>query len=204
MKRGERLRKDALRRYFVYRMKLVELFHFSLLWSALSREEFFPENKMGHSGEDFASSVRVALISWFCVIVDQSDGGLNIFKVWRELFPNDRKVIDLAWRQIEPHWDVLRSFRDRCGFHADTPQKYFEAKIKLLDNPETVKAVQDFLDLAIILVKKENKQLPDFVPEVESFLFDFELHSGRRFRRDTFKKLLILPKGHYKKVFNAH
>jgi hypothetical protein len=61
--------------------------------------------------------------------------------------------------------------------------------------------VQDFLNLAIDLVKREDEELPDFVPEVESFLLDFELEFGRGINRKTLKRLLILPRGNYKEVF---
>jgi len=79
MKRGNRIRRDALRRYLIFRIKLIEVFHLSLLWTALSGEQFVPENVMGHSGRDFAASVRTTMLGWFCTIVDQSAGGLNIF-----------------------------------------------------------------------------------------------------------------------------
>jgi hypothetical protein len=197
------MRKDALRRYFVYTMKLIELFHFHILWGALANENFVPENVMGHSGRNFAESVRTVLLSWYCTIVDSTQGGLNVFNIWRELFPNHRDEIERVRLEIEPHWEILRSFRDKCGFHADTPQKYFLAKQKMLNKPQVAKAVQDFLDLAVLLIKREEEELPDFVPEVESFLLDFELGEGNMgIRRDALKKLLILPQTKYKRFFN--
>ncbi len=101
---AEQLRRDALRRYFVFRMKLVELFHFHLLMEALVDEKFVPENVMGHEGRDFAYTVRTALLSWYCTIVDRSEGGLNIFNVWRELFPNHRDEIEQVRARVEPDW----------------------------------------------------------------------------------------------------
>lgn len=87
------MRKDALRRYLVFRLKLIEIFHFAQLWSALTEEQFVPENVMGHSGRDYAASARTAMLAWFCTVVDQSTGGLNIFNVWRELFRNIEKKL---------------------------------------------------------------------------------------------------------------
>jgi len=53
MTREQQMRRDALRRYFVFRMKLIELFHLHLLWSALADETFVPENVMEHGWSRF-------------------------------------------------------------------------------------------------------------------------------------------------------
>jgi hypothetical protein len=203
MPRAIQMRRDALRRYFVFRMKLIELFHLHLLWGTLVDEKCVPENVMEHSGRDFAESVRTALLSWYCTIVDRTQGGLNIFNVWRELFPNHRQEIERVREEVEEDWEILRQFRDKCGFHADTPRNYFLAKQNLLDNSKRVAtAVQHFLDLAMLLVKREEAELPDFVPEVESFVLDFELEEGNRgINRNALKKLLILPSSTYRRFF---
>jgi len=202
MTRGQRMRRDALRRYFVFRMKLIELFHFHSLMDDLANEKFVPTNIMDHDGREFAASLRTALLSWYCTIVDQTQGGLNVFNVWRELFPRHRDEIARVRLEVEQHWEALRNFRDKCGFHADTPRNYFLAKQNLLSNPQTVKAMQDFLDLAKMLVLREEEELPDFVDEVETCVLDLELTEGLRVRRETLKKLLILPRGNYKRIFS--
>jgi hypothetical protein len=204
MTRGNRLRKDALRRYLLYKMKLIELIHFHLLWLALNRQKFAPENTLGHDGSDFSNSVRTAALAWFCTMVDQSNGGLNVFKLWHTLFPKHRKRIDRVWNQVQSEWEVLRNFRDRCAFHADTPQNYFRAKQRMLESEEkvrVVKALNTFMKLAVFLLKRDPEELPDFVPEVEEFLLDFELKFDAHFKRDSFKRLLILPRGNYRKAF---
>jgi hypothetical protein len=198
---AEQLKRDALRRYFIFRLKLIELFHLHLLMEALVDEKFVPENIMGHEGRDFAYTVRTALLSWYCTIVDRTEGGLNIFNVWRELFPNHRDEIEQVRAKVEPDWEILKNFRDKCGFHADTPRNYFLAKQKLLDNLQVVNSMQEFLDLAKKLIKLEDTELLDFVPEVERALFNFELEGIFNVNRSAMKKLLILPRGNYKKVF---
>jgi hypothetical protein len=70
------------------------------------------------------------------------------------------------------------------------------------NNPQVATALQDFLDLANLLILREEEELPDFVPEVESFLLDFELEEGNYgINRGALKKLLILPRTKYKRVF---
>jgi len=181
-------------------MKLIELLHFNILWVTLNRERFVPENVMSHDGRDFSHSVRTAAVSWFSTIVDQSQDGLNVFDLWRQLFPKHRAEIDRVWDEIQPHWKAVKQFRDRCGFHADTPKRYFLAK-QGIRPPEIARAIQKFLDLATFFLKREDEELPDFVPEVEAFLLDFELETDHRFKRDSFKRMLILPRGDFKKVF---
>lgn len=159
---AEQLRRDALRRYFIFRLKLIELFHLHLVWASLADDKFTPENVMDHSGRDFAESVRTAYLSWYCTIVDRTQGGLNVFNVWLELFPRHRDEIERVRDEVEPHLGVLRNFRDKCGFHADTPRNYFHAKQRVLDNPQTSRAVQDFLDLAKKLILLEETESPRF------------------------------------------
>jgi hypothetical protein len=129
---------------------------------------------------------------------------LNVFNIWSELFPNHREEIERVRAEVEPHWEVLRNFRDKCGFHADTPRNYFLAKQKMLENSSQVaKAVQHFLDLAKLLIVREEEELPDFVPEVENFLLDFELEEGNYgIKRGALKKLLILPRTKYRQTFS--
>lgn len=160
-----------------------------------------PENILDHDGEDFALSVRTAFLGWLCTILDQSSDGLNVFDLWRLLFLKHREKIENMWAEIAPQWDTLREFRDKCAFHADTPRNYFAARQHVLDDPPAAKAVQDFLSLAIFFLRKENEELPDFVPEVEGFLLDFEIESGMLLKREFFKRSGILPRENYKRVF---
>src|SRR3974390_2161615 len=150
---AQQLRRDALRRYFIFRLKLVELIHLQLLWSSLADEMFTPENVMEHTGQDFAGSIRTAYLSWYCTIVDRTQGGLNIFKVWLELLPRHRHEIDRVRQEVEPPWEVLKNFRDKCGFHADTPRSYFLAKQQVINNPQIARVVQNFIGLAKTLIK---------------------------------------------------
>lgn len=198
------MRKDALRRYFVFRLKLVEMFHFNRLWAALRDEEFVPDNAMGHEGRDFAMSLRTAVLSWLCTVVDQTRGGLDVFDVWLQLFPNERLEIQRVRAEVMPHWEILKEFRDKCGFHADTPRNYYRAQQEILNKTrEVVEAVQAFLQLARRLINLQEAELPDFVPEVESFLLEFELENNDcGFNRESLKRLGILPRTtHYRRVF---
>jgi hypothetical protein len=52
------------------------------------------------------------------------------------------------------------------------------------------------------LVRFGLDKLPEFVPAVEIFMLDFELEpENRSINRHAMKRLLVLPRGNYKKVF---
>jgi hypothetical protein len=158
-------------------MKSLELLHYYLLLFDLNESGHFPPNVLGHDGRMFASSMRTVAISWLATFVDQSRDGMNVFDLWRRLFPKHKDEIDRVWAQLEPQLELIKNFRDRVGFHADTPLKYFAARDKIRGkNPELQAAMDSFINLEIALYKYEDEELPDFVSAAEELLLDVELH----------------------------
>jgi hypothetical protein len=189
---GLELRRNALKRYVIYRLKLQELLHFQLLFLELNSGEICPKNIMDHDSVEFASSMRVVAVSWWVTFVDKN--ALNVFDLWRELFPKHKAKINKLWKQIEPTWQVLVDYRNRCGFHADTPMRYFGAKAALLDNGKQVtKDIQDFITLSVLLIRAEEKELPDLASATEELLLNVELKFGYGVNRSAFRKAGILP-----------
>jgi hypothetical protein len=140
------MRKDDLRRYVIWRMKSLELLHFYLLLFDLNNKRYCPENMLGHDARMFASSIRTVTISWLATFVDQSRDGMNVFDLWRRLFPKHRKEIDRVWKRLEPQLELIKTFRDRVGFHADTALKYFAARDRIRGkNPELQAAMDSFI-----------------------------------------------------------
>jgi hypothetical protein len=187
------MRKHALQRYFIYRLKLMELIHFYNLWNDLSSGRFVPPSGTGHhTGRDYAQSLKTVCLSWFCTIVDQSNGGMDVFDLWRLLFPKHREEIDHLWNEIEPRWNILRDFRNNCGFHASPPGKYFGARQRLKESPDVATAMQDFLKLATRFLNIETEELPEFVPEVEACVKELSLKSDIHVSRQFLQKMSIL------------
>jgi hypothetical protein len=194
MSRSAELRDADLRRYVLYRIKSLEFLHFYLLLIDLRNGGHYPENVLGHDGRMFASSVRTAAISWLATFVDQARDGMNVFDLWRRLFPRHRARIDETWAQLEPQLETIRDFRDRVAFHADTPMKYFAARDAIRGrNPELQAAMDSFIGLEIELYKCEEEELPDFVSAAEGLLLDVELRLGVRVDREWYRDALILP-----------
>jgi len=196
------MRKDALRRYMLYRMKSLELLHLYLIYGDLTEHGHIPPNELGHQGRDFADSVRTVLISWLATFVDQSQDGMNVFDLWRLLFPKHRDEIERVWNELEPQMELIKNFRDRVGFHADTPLRFFAARDRISGrNPKLAAALKSFMGLQILLFRQEDEELPDFVPTAEELLLDVELKLNVSVNRDWFKRALILRRENYRRVF---
>jgi hypothetical protein len=196
-KREEELRKDDLKRYVIYRMKSLEYIHFYVLLDYLNESGHFPPNLLDHDGGMFAGSVRTAAISWMATIVDQRRDGMNVFNLWRRLFPKYKDEIERVWDQLKPQLKTIENFRDRVGFHADTPLKYFAARDKIRGNHPLVAAMMAFMSLQILMFRHEEEELPDFVSAAEDLLLDVELQLNISIDREWFKRALILTRKDY-------
>jgi hypothetical protein len=184
-------------------MKSLELLHFYLLHADLRESGHTPQNDLGHDGQMFAGSLRTVLISWLATIVDQTRDGMNVFDLWRRLFPKHKKEIDRVWKQFEPQMELIKNFRDRVGFHADTPFKFFEARDNIRGpNPKLEEAMQSFLNLQILMFRHEDEELPGFVSAAEELLLDIELGLKISIDREWFRRALIIPRENYKRIFS--
>jgi hypothetical protein len=115
------MRKAALRRYLVLRVKVIEFFDIGALQQGLGAQQFAVTTPVGRISSDFAADLRTVQLSWLAVLVDKSKDGMDAFELWSELFPKHKTQIQEVWARIEPTWNTVRTFRDKAGFHADKP-----------------------------------------------------------------------------------
>src|SRR5437016_3570715 len=108
------MRKHALRRYLVFRMKVVEFLDIGAMRQNLRQGNLSVPNPVGRIPSDFAESLRTAQLSWFALLIDKN--GLDAIKLWIELFPKHKKEIQETWGRIKSAWEIIRVFRDRAGF----------------------------------------------------------------------------------------
>lgn len=187
------MRKHALRRYIVFRIKLVEFLDIHALWLGLKKEEFLPKTGVSRKAAYFAEALRTVLLSWFNIFIDKSKDGMDVIKLWKELFPDHQSEIDKAWGQMEPAWNILRAFRDKAGFHADKPLAFFKARENILTDRSTIdRALGAFKRLASQLLKDESGKLPDLEGALDNLLDELEANHARRFNREEFKKYLMI------------
>lgn len=185
------LRKSALRRYLVFRVKAVEMMDMYMLHQSAAPGALAVPNPGGRMPKDFAESLRAPLLSWFALLIDNN--AVDVISLWRELFPKHRNEIETTWARIQPAFEILRDFRDRVGFHADKPRPFFLARRAIIANQEMLdKAVGDFRTLFFTLVAAEASELPDLEPEVDEFLDAVESELRVKYDRAELKRYLAI------------
>jgi hypothetical protein len=188
----KQMRKDALRRHAVYRMKVMEFLDLNALRTGLLKghiryaEDLRPVKFM-------SQSVRTVVLSYFALFVDKN--GMNVIELWKELFPMHKKLVEETWARIQPTWNTIREFRDRAGFHADKPMKFFGARYRVAQDKRIDEALAEFVGLISFFLKAENRgELSDFETELDSLLNDLEVAQPETYQREQFKAYLMLKK----------
>jgi len=185
------MRKHALRRYLVFRVKLIEFLDMAALHELLRRNQLAPNVPAARQATDFADSLNTVLLSWFALFVDKN--GMNVIELWKELFPNRRDEIEQTWQRMMPAWDVIRQFRDKAGFHADKPRAFFNARSEKSKNQKMISdALAEFQKLQGSILKAEEAELSEFPPAVDAFLDELEA-AGHKYNRAGFKRYLMIP-----------
>ncbi len=149
------------------------------------------ENPVGRLPKDFADSLRTPLLSWFALLIDKN--GMDAIKLWSELFPKHTKEINETWARIKPAWEIIRTFRDRAGFHADKPRAFFRARHDVTARQrELMVALKDFRKLFSIILHAEQSELPDLAEAVDEFLDEMEAERNSKYDRAEFKRYLMI------------
>jgi hypothetical protein len=188
------MRRRKLHQYLVFRVKVIELFDINALGQALTNRQISVPTNVGRQPSDLADSLRTVQLSWFSILIDQSRDGMNVFKLWSELFPLLKGKIEEVWENIQPTWETLRGFRDKAGFHADKPMAFFDARSRIVQHDENIaKALGAFQNLLLTVLKAEKTALPDLAEAVDDFLDELEADHNRKYDRAEFKRYLMLP-----------
>lgn len=186
------MRKDALRRYLVFRVKTIEMLDIGAVRQTAAGGKLSVPNPVGRLPKDFADSLRTPHLSWFALLIDKN--GMDAIKLWSELFPKHRDEIDETWARIKPAWNIIRGFRDRAGFHADKPTAFFRARYEVIAHQQKVAtAIEDFRKLFGTILTAEVAELPDLAKAVDEFLDEMEAEQHSKYNRAEFKRYLMIP-----------
>src|ERR1039458_8675223 len=97
------------------------LTHFMNLWTiyddSLTGRYVPTVGDNDHSIHDPRTSLMLVIYAYFYSLVEDSNDGLNAFRVWREHFPEEEDAIAAVEAQIKPFTKDLRAYRNRLGFH---------------------------------------------------------------------------------------
>jgi hypothetical protein len=184
--------RKALRRYLVYRVKAIEFFDLLAVRQGLLAQMVTIPTPVGRASDDFADGLRTVLLSWMALFIDKN--GMDVIPMWKELFPQLGADIDEAWKQMEPAWEIIRTFRDRAGFHADNPLKCFRARNGIVANRAAVTgALEEFEKLQRRILKAEGTTLPDLEAVLDDLLDELEEGENYKYKRTEFKSYLMIP-----------
>jgi hypothetical protein len=197
---ADALRQSALRKYVVFRIKAMEFLDLNALRNSL-RWTQLQEHKMSVPLPVFpairpplfvSDSVRTVVLSWFCLFIDKKDG-MDVIKLWVGLFPRHAAMINSAWERMQSAWPTLQEFRNRAGFHADKPLKFFSARNKVQRESKKVDAaVAEFEVLLKFFLNAEVDELPDLEGALDTLLDDLEKAHGVLYQRQQLKAYLML------------
>ena len=163
------MRKSALRRYLVFRVKAREMMDLNVLYQAATSGNLEVPNPSGRVAKDFADSLQTPLLGWLALMIDKQ--GLDAMQLWSELFPKYQNEIDATWARMHPALEILREFRDRAGFYADKPRPFFLARHRVTANQGILAtALEEFWKLFVTLLEADASELPDLELEVDEFL----------------------------------
>jgi hypothetical protein len=136
--------------------------HFVNLWTMYTdmlEEKYIPSLGLRDlSVHDPRTTMMLVLYAYFYSLVEDSSGGMNAFRIWREHFPEEGQAISAVEAQILPFRDKLRVFRNRLGFHGSTSRAHEAPGFALFgahSGLEILDAIKNFKALGAMLLAKE-------------------------------------------------
>jgi hypothetical protein len=195
------MRVSALRRYIVFRIKAMEFLDLNSLRETLrmvykkDRNATVPLPGFSRLRPPIyvSDSVRTVVLSWFCVFIDQSKDGMDVTRLWIELFPKHATRVEDAWGKMKSAWPILRDFRDRAGFHADKPGKFFGARNNIRINcPSVETALEEFIQLLTFFLGVEGTELPELESELDKYLEDLQVQHKVPYQKESLKAYLMI------------
>jgi hypothetical protein len=86
-------RKDALAELIICRQRLVEALHLFTLWDDLRNKKITPTLTATETTEDYLETLRTAFLGWLASLIDKAKDAIDVFDVWRALFPAEQGEI---------------------------------------------------------------------------------------------------------------
>jgi hypothetical protein len=156
---------ELVSHYRVYRRRLEDFLHLSMIWSGIAEGQWVPKNDMGHGKAEFAATLRTVVLGWLATFVDPRDDSLNVFTLWLELFPSRATEIEAVRKEVNPLLGKLKAFRDKVAFHADRRERVHDSVRLALFDPRLATLQDRFLRLAVDLLNDEH-QVPGLAEAV--------------------------------------
>src|SRR5712664_316863 len=104
-------------------------------------------------------TMMLLLYGYFYSLVEDSEDGVNGFRLWRERYPDEKAAIDAVEAQVAPFRERLRLFRNRMAFHGSRSRAHESRAFELFaehSGNEVLDAIKNFKALGAALCAKEN------------------------------------------------
>jgi len=156
----------------VYQIRLFEYLNCFEVVLDIKNGKYKPDFPLSRGAVKFGSTFENLTIGLFASLMDKHGAALNVFDVWKILYPEKVQRIDEVWKKVEPHIKLIRQFRNDVAFHANKNlRRYFETYLSFHQkSTELAAAMREFGRLATELLKEEHTALPDLGNEVDPIL----------------------------------
>ena len=170
-------------RYLSFKIRFIEAVQFAKL-----RKDTVALCKPVENGHDCTEHLvhtsQAALYTWVAGLNDEDPRSVNVFRLWKEFFESNAPTmqkLDEAKAEIGPGLDLIRTFRNRHGAHADRFDILLGTHRALQANQLLIeKSVSYFLEICEALVLREQLIFPDFAARLEAFMKAHNLNDAFR------------------------
>lgn len=147
-------------------MFMVRFMHFMNLWTIytdLLQKKYVPsadhDAAPGDPPTGMWATLMFILYAFFYSLIEDSDEGLNGFRVWRIRYPEEETAIAAVESQVLPFRKRLKLFRNRTGFHGSRSWSHEARGLELFSEhsgSEILDAMKNFKSLGVALAAKSN------------------------------------------------
>lgn len=106
---------------------------------------------------EMGPTLMFLLYAFFFSLIEDSDDGLNAFRIWRTKYPEEEKAIIALEKLILPFRPDLKIFRNRLGFHGSRSQQHEMKGFALFGNysgADLIDRMKQFKALNAALIEK--------------------------------------------------
>ena len=110
---------------------------------------------------DPGTTMMFILYAYFYSLIEDSDDGLNGFRIWREHFPDEELAIAAVEARVNPFRGQLKLFRNRLGFHGSRSRQHESGGLDLFaqhSGSELWEAMKSTKALGAALLAKDSWQ----------------------------------------------
>jgi hypothetical protein len=113
---------------------------------------------------EMGPTLMFLLHAFFYSLIEDSDGGLDAFRIWKKKFPEEVPAISALEKEIAPLRADLRTFRHKFGFHGSRSFQQESKRLDLFGNhspAKLIEAMKCFMAFNAALLAKDKARQQD-------------------------------------------